>query len=161
MKKLLVLFLAALLLGGCGTVETMETIADEWEIPVAAKPKEIQLNLPGEALACAMESNTGRMYFGDSYEISVQTLSSGDLNATLEDITGFSREDLTVMETKEGDLKRYEFVWASAGEAGERLGRGIILDDGDYHYCLSVLQDADVTDCQIIWSEVFRTFDLV
>lgn len=161
MKKLLVLFLAALLLAGCGTVETMETIADEWEIPVAAKPKEIQLNLPGEALACAMESNTGRMYFGDSYEISVQTLSSGDLNATLEDITGFSREDLTVMETKEGELKRYEFVWASAGEAGERLGRGIILDDGDYHYCLSVLQDADVTDCQIIWSEVFRTFDLV
>lgn len=161
MKKLLVLFLAALLLGGCGTVETMETIADEWEIPVAAKPKEIQLNLPGEALACAMESNTGRMYFGDSYEISVQTLSSGDLNATLENITGFSREDLTVMETKEGELKRYEFVWASAGEAGERLGRGIILDDGDYHYCLSVLQDADVTDCQIIWSEVFRTFDLV
>ena len=50
---------------------------------------------------------------------------------------------------------------STAGEQGERLGRGVILDDGDYHYCLTVLQDADVTDCQIVWSEVFRTFDLV
>lgn len=153
--------MAALLLTGCGAVPTMETIADEWEIPVAARPREISLELPGEALSCAMESDTGRMYFGDSYEISVQTMAAGDLNATVEEITGFSRDGLTVMQTRNDDIKRWEFVWASAGEQGERLGRGVILDDGDYHYCLSVLQDADVTDCQIIWSEVFRTFDLV
>lgn len=161
MKKVMICLLAALLLTGCAAKETMETIADEWEIPVAAKPRETTLNLPGEALACAMESNAGRMYFGDSYEVSVQTLSSGDLNATLEEITGFSRDDLTVMKTQSGDVERWEFVWATAGEKGERLGRGVILDDGEYHYCLSVLQDADVTDCQIIWSEVLRTFELV
>lgn len=161
MKKLWLVLLAALLLSGCGAQETMETIADEWVIPVAAKPRETTLNLPGEALACAMDSDSGRMYFGDSYEVSIQTMSSGDLNATLEDITGFSREDLTVMKTQSGDADRWEFVWAAAGEKGERLGRGVILDDGEYHYCLSVLQDADVTDCQIIWSEVLRTFELV
>lgn len=161
MKKMWLVLLAALLLSGCGAQETMETIADEWVIPVAAKPRETALNLPGEALACAMDSDTGRMYFGDSYEVSIQTMSSGDLNATLEDITGFSREDLTVMKTQSGDADRWEFVWAAAGEKGERLGRGVILDDGEYHYCLSVLQDADVTDCQIIWSEVLRTFELV
>lgn len=161
MKKLWIVLLAALVLSGCGVQETVETIADEWIIPVAAKPRETNLNLPGEALACAMESNAGRMYFGDSYEVSVQTLSSGDLNATLEDITGFSRDDLTVMKTQSGDVDRWEFVWAAAGEKGERLGRGVILDDGEYHYCLSVLQDTDVTDCQIIWSEVLRTFELV
>lgn len=161
MKKIWICLPICLLLWGCGAVETMETVSDVWEIPVAAKPRETSLDLPGEALVCAMESDTGRIYFGDNYEVSLQTLTAGDLNATLEDITGFSREDITVMQTGSGDVKRWEFVWAAAGENGERLGRGVILDDGDYHYCLSVLQDADVTDCQIIWSEVFRSFDLV
>lgn len=162
MKKCAVVLLAVLLLSGCGTTQTMvETVSDEWEIPVAAKPREIALELPGEALACAMESDTGRIYFGDSYEICVQTLSSGDLGATVEELTGFDRERVTMLQTQTGDVDRWEFAWATAGEPGERLGRGVILDDGDYHYCMTVLQDADVTDCQIVWSEVFRTFDLV
>lgn len=160
MRVLLVCLLAGLLLCGCGAAETMETVADEWIIPVAAKPREISLELPGEALACAMESDSGRLYYGDSYEVSVQTLSSGDLDATLGEITGFPREELTVMQTRTGDVKRWEFAWAAAGEKGERIGRGVIMDDGEYHYCLTVLQDADVDDCQIVWSEVFRSFDL-
>ncbi len=164
MKKtaVLILVLAALLLSGCGSgaEQTMETIADEWEIPVMAAPRQTSLELPGEALACAMESDSGRMYYGDCYEVMVTTRPAGDLNATLEDITGFSREDLTVMQTQSGTPERWEFAWVSAGENGERLGRGVILDDGDYHYCLSVLQDADVQDCQVVWSEVFRSFEL-
>lgn len=160
MRVLLVCMLAGLMLCGCGAVETMETVADEWIIPVAAKPKEINLELPGEALACAMESDSGRLYYGDSYEVSVQTLASGDLDATLGEITGFPREELTVMQTRSGDVKRWEFAWAAAGEKGDRIGRGVILDDGEYHYCLTVLQDADVTDCQVVWSEVFRSFEV-
>lgn len=162
MKKCMLVLICALLLAGCGTVEpTMETVADVWEIPVAAKPREITLDLPGEALVCAMESDTGRLYFGDSYEIVVQTVPSGDLDATVEELTGFERDRVTVIQTRTGDVDRWEFAWATAGEQGERLGRGVILDDGDYHYCMTVLQDADVTDCQIVWSEVFRTFELV
>lgn len=161
MKKCLLIALCALLLCGCSTVEVMETVADEWEIPVAARPREISLELPGEALTCAMQSDTGRMYFGDSYEISVQTMTSGDLNATLEALTGFSRNNVTVMQTRNDGVDRWEFAWAAAGERGDRIGRGVILDDGDYHYCMTVLQDADVKDCQIVWSEVFRTFELV
>lgn len=162
MKKLLVFVLVAGMLAGCSeAVPTMETVADVWEIPIAAKPREIVLELPGEALACAMESDSGRMYFGDSYEVSVQTLTAGDLDATVEALTGFHRDEITVMQTRNDDVKRWEFAWATAGERGDRIGRGIILDDGDYHYCLSVLQDADVTDCQIIWSEVFHSFGLV
>lgn len=161
MKMMVVVLLVCTMLCGCAAVETMETVADEWVIPVAAKPRETTLELPGEALACAMESDTGRMYFGDSYEISLQTRPAGDLNATLEEITGFSRDDLTVMQTEAGGITRSEFVWASAGESGDRVGRGVILDDGEYHYCLSVLQDAEVTDCQIVWGEVFHSFRLV
>ena len=160
MKRILLVLLMSLLLAGCAEAELGETVADVWQEAVTvAAPRETRLELPGEAVACAMESDTGRLYFGDGYEVMVQTLSSGDLDATIRALTGFDREDITVLQSQ-SDPKRWEFAWASAGEGGERLGRGVVLDDGNYHYCLTVLQDADDDDCQIIWSEVFNTFQL-
>ena len=160
MKKYVWIILTALLLTGCAQAETGETVADVWEEPVQVwEPREIRLELPGEAVACAMESDTGRLYLGDGYEVMVQTLPGGDLDATIRSLTGFDREDITVMQTGQ-EPKRWEFAWAAAGERGERVGRGVVLEDGSYHYCLSVLQDADDDDCQIIWSQVFATFSL-
>lgn len=160
MKKILLVLLMSLLLAGCAEAELGETVADVWQEAVTvAAPRETRLELPGEAVACAMESDTGRLYFGDGYEVMVQTLSSGDLDATIRALTGFDREDITVIQSQ-SDPKRWEFAWASAGEGGERLGRGVVLDDGNYHYCLTVLQDADDDDCQIIWSQVFNSFEL-
>lgn len=160
MKRILLVLLMSLLLAGCAEAELGETVVDVWQEAVTvAAPRETRLELPGEAVACAMESDTGRLYFGDGYEVMVQTLSSGDLDATIRALTGFDREDITVLQSQ-SDPKRWEFAWASAGEGGERLGRGVVLDDGNYHYCLTVLQDADDDDCQIIWSQVFNSFEL-
>lgn len=159
MKKLLLSALCLLLLIGCGQAQTLETVGDVWEERALAAPREIRLELPGEALVCAMESDTGRMYLGDSYDVMVQTLSSGDLDATIRELTGYAKDELTVIQTGT-DPVRWEFAWAAAGENGERIGRGAVIDDGDYHYCLTALQDADVTDCQIVWSEVFHSFEL-
>ena len=65
-------------------------------------------------------------------------------------------------ETAQDGAKRYDFVWASAGENGDQLGRAVILDDGNYHYCLSVLRDADTTEkSQIVWRDVFDSFKLI
>ena len=160
MKRILLVLLMSLLLAGCAEAELGETVADVWQEAVTvAAPRETRLELPGEAVACAMESDTERLYFGDGYEVMVQTLSGGDLDATIRSLTGFDREDITVLQSQ-SDPKRWEFAWASAGEGGERLGRGVVLDDGNYHYCLTVLQDADDDDCQIIWSQVFNSFEL-
>lgn len=160
MKKIWILVLCCLMLVGCGQVEAAETICDEPEQQVLAAPREVRLNLPGEAVACAMESDSGRLYLGDGYEVMVQTLSGGDLDATIQALTGFRQEDITVIQTKGDYPRRWEFAWAAAGENGQRVGRGMVIDDGSYHYCLSVLQDADDEDCQIVWSEVFHSFDL-
>ena len=66
------------------------------------------------------------------------------------------------METAADGIKRYEFVWAATGETGDRLGRGTVLDDGNYHYCLTVQRPAEGTgDAQIVWSQVFSSFSLV
>ena len=161
MKKFWIMAMAAVLLCGCARqAETAETVADLWEAPALAAPREIRLELPGEALECAMESDTGRLYLGSSYDVEVQTLSGGDLDATIRSLTGFSRDEITLMQTRTEYPQRWEFAWACAGERGERIGRGVIIDDGTYHYCLCALQDADVTDCQIVWSEVCNSFAL-
>lgn len=162
MKKYCVLLLMGLLLCGCKQQETMETISDEMLLPVMAQPKNIAVALPGEAALPVVENDAGRIYLCDEYEIVLQTLDGGDLDRTMQTVSGLERDQLTIMETFADDVNRYEFVWTSAGERGEQLGRGVILDDGSYHYCLSVLRNAEKADkSQINWNQVFGTFKLV
>ena len=161
MKKTVLVGLLALLLCGCRAEETFETVSDEWIAPVMASPREVSVSLPGEASVPAVESENGRLYLCEDYEVFIQTLDSGDLNATIRTVSGYEAEELTVMETNLDGISRYEFVWTSAGERGDRLGRGVILDDGDYHYVMTVLRDEGTTEnSQVVWSEVFRSFSL-
>lgn len=162
MRKCAVLLLLTALLAGCGRVETMETISDIYAEAEAPEPKKIQVSLPDDAVAPVMESTSEQVYLCNGYEIVIETKPGGDLNDTIGAICGYREEDLTVMTTREGEAKRHEFVWASAGEEGERLGRAVILDDGDYHYCMSILRDADTTEgSQIVWGNVFSSFHLI
>lgn len=164
MKKgwILAVLATGLMLWGCQAEPTLETIADEWVQSVMAQPRQISVNLPDGALAPVLESDSEQVYLSDDYEIIIETLSAGDLNATVEHLSGYSRDNVTLVRTQQGDADRYEFVWASAGENGDRLGRAVILDDGDFHYCMSVLRDADTTKTsQIVWSDVFDSFSLI
>ena len=161
MRKILVFLLVSLIFAGCGAQETMETVADEWVQSAAAPVAEIHLTLPEEAAAPVSESETGALYQCDGYEILVQTLEAGDLDATLRSVTGYSREDLTVIETWFGDVKRYDLVWSCLGEQGDQVGRACVLDDGNYHYILSVLADAErAGEFEVVWEELFGSYTL-
>lgn len=161
MRKWVLLGLLALLLTGCGAEETFETVADEQVLPAMAQPMEIMVNLPGETAMPAMESDNGRSYLAGDYEIHIQTLEAGDLNRTVKALSGFEKDALTVMETDQDGMRRYEFVWCCTGEEGDRLGRAVILDDGSYHYTMTVLRNADTTEhSQIVWADVFASFSL-
>lgn len=162
MKKIWLCVLLPLALSGCAAEETFETVADDIVQSVMAQPREITVSLPDGAVAPVLESDSEQVYMAEDYEIVIETLSSGDLNATVQAVSGYEKDELTVMETQWGSVTRYEFVWASAGEAGDRLGRAVILDDGDYHYCMSVLRDAETTrTSQVVWEDVFGSFALI
>lgn len=162
MKKIIWMLLPVLLLCGCKQQETMETVSDEIILPVMAQPRDISVELPGETALPVIENDAGRIYLCDEYEIVLQTMDAGDLGRTMQTLSGMEKEQLTVMETVSDDVKRYEFVWTSAGEQGEQLGRGVVLDDGTYHYCLSVLRSAEKADkSQVNWNRVFQSFKLV
>lgn len=161
MKKCCLLLLMILSLAGCKAEETMETISDELAVPVIAQPGRISVELPGETALPAMENDNGRIYICNDYTITIQTLEGGDLEKTLQTMTGHKKEDMTVMETFHGGVDRYEFVWASAGEGGDLIGRGVILDDGNYHYSMAVLLEAEGTEkTQVNWDQVFSGFHL-
>ena len=161
MRKRCVVALLALLLSGCGAQETFETISDEQIQPVSAEMREILVDLPADAASPVSESEAGRMYQCGDYDIYCQTVSAGDLDATVRTLCGFGRDGVTIVETLMDGCKRYDFVWACAGETGERLGRAAILDDGNYHYCLSVLADAETAgEIKGVWQEIFDSFGL-
>lgn len=160
-KKFWIPAVIALLLSGCGARETFETVADDLAQPAMAQAGTVTVELPDDAVTPVLEQEGEQVYLCQDYELIIQTQASGDLNGTIRAICGFDKEDLTVIQTQSGTAERYDFVWACAGEGGDRLGRAVILDDGNYHYCMSVLRDADTTKTsQIVWSQVFDSFCL-
>lgn len=161
MKKYALFLLVSLLLSGCGAEETFETVADDWVQSVAAPMREITLTLPEDAAAPVSAGEKGVLYRCGGYEIMVETLSSGDLEATLREVTGYSRENLTVLETREGELKRYDLIWSCLGEQGQQVARACILDDGNYHYVLTVLADAEQAgEYEQVWNDLFSSYSL-
>lgn len=161
MKKVLCLILSAFLLTGCATQTAMETVADELDVPVMANPRQVIIDLPQEAGIAAMESENGRLFLCDDYTVSIETMASGDLDATLKSLTGRGEDALTLVETQQGNCKRYDFVWAGTDDDGEFTGRGSIIDDGVYHYCLSLVRPLEkVNSSQVVWRQVFNSFSV-
>ena len=150
------------LLVGCAAPSELETVNDqisEPQIPAA----QVRVELPeGAVLAVFENDDAARLYLCQGYEISVQTLPGGDLNETLQTVTGYSRDKLTVIERQWQGMKRMDLAWATAGETGDQVGRIAILDDGTWHYVLSVLGDAaSVETMADDWEAIFRSFAVV
>lgn len=147
MRKFVFLLVLMLCLAGCADAPVMETVADGIVQPVAAEPKEMFVWLPEVAAAQTMaDGQTGECYTWGDCEVRIQTLTGGDIRATLRSLTGLDPEKLTVMEYERDGLQLYQTVWSMTGEEGVSLGRCMVADDGAYHYCISLLspENADV-----------------
>jgi hypothetical protein len=162
LKKCFYLLLISVFLAGCASAPTLETVADEWVQSAAAPVRQILVTLPQEAAVPVSESETGQLYQCDGFELALQRLEAGNLDATLRSVTGYGRDALTVIETETGELTRYDLVWSCLGEEGEQVGRACILDDGNYHYVLSVLiPDHRAAELETVVSEIFQSYSLV
>ena len=156
--KVLCVLLALLLFSGCAARETFETVSD-WYYEPAISAGMIQVSLPGDAAVLASSDDGGSVYLCEGYILCLQTLTSGDLDKTLRMVTGFGANRLQLIQTNQSGITRYDFVWAAAGEDGDQLCRGAILDDGNFHYTLSVMSDADEAEDYIeIWDKIFASF---
>ena len=162
MKKRWLIWILVLLLCGCSTEETFEMVTDEMVLPASAQPRKILLTLPEETLLPAMETDYGTLYLCDGYDVTIQTMESGDLDATVRKISGFGLEELTIMQTRADDYTCYEFVWTAATDLGQQVGRAMILEDTDYHYAVcAVAQEKHAEEYQQIWNGIFDSITIV
>lgn len=160
MKKWMYFLIAALILTGCAA-PTFETLGDVAHVGgQASLPRQILLALPVDA-AVLTATGTDMLYTCTDYTMSLQTLPSGDLSATVRALCGYEADQLTVLQSQCGDHGRYDWVWVAAGEEGDVLCRGAVLDDGNFHYSLCVSADADAAaDLTDDWNELFQSFCL-
>ena len=159
--KIATVILLAALLAGCGKTEVFETVHDDLVQSVSVQPREVFFDLAQEPVMPAMESDSGTLYLCGDFDVVVHTCQSGDLQNTVKEVSGFLPEELTLIQTENGDVDKYEFVWTSATDLGQQIGRATILDDGNYHYILSATVDAELMEeYQEIWNGIFESFQL-
>lgn len=162
MKRMLVWLLLVLLLAGCDQPEDFETMADVYLEPESAPAQPVTVVLPPEAAVTAVKTEDGSaLYLCDGYTVAVQTFRGGDLQGTFRAVTGYDRQQLSVMSWQQGDLTRHECVWTAAGEGGDQVGRTLVLDDGDWHYTLTLMTDAaSAGELAQTWQEILDSFSL-
>lgn len=143
LKKLAVMALLSCFLFGCAAEPVFEPVTDVYA-GTDPDPATVQVVVPEHAaVLTAAGENAAQLYFCDAYTLSVQTLSGGDLDRSLRNLTGYGRDRLTVLETLRKGINCYTCAWSSAGETGEQVGRLVLLDDGAYHYAVTVMAPAE------------------
>lgn len=143
MRKLIVPILVVLLLAGCAAEPVFEQVTDVYA-GADPMPGTVQVMVPEKVTVLASAGEYGgQLYFCDGYTLTVQTLTGGDLDRSFRQLTGYEREQLMVLQTSRDGTVCYNCAWSSAGEAGEQVGRLVLLDDGVYHYAVTVMAPAD------------------
>ena len=162
MKRIFCILMMLMMLTGCAGENTFETVNDDLELLPTPEMQQTVVELPPEAASPTIESGSERLYMCGNYEIRIQTMESGDLESTVQAVSGYTKDRLTIMETQRNGMPCYEFVWASAGDEGEQVGRAAVLDDGNYHYILSVMGNAEnAWENYPVWLSMFHSFAVV
>lgn len=158
MKWLLVGICVIEMLCGCSSHKNYETISDEIVTPIMAEPMQITADFPPDVSVYALEHN-GMICVGEGYSLCIETMTGGDLNNTVKKCTGYSAQNLNLIQTKRDGMTLYETAWSCMGEHGDQVGRLLVLDDGQYHYTLYALTDAEeMGQLQSVIQPVFQSF---
>ena len=163
MKKILAVLMIAAILCGCGAQETFETVEDLIPVEPVVAPQQFYISLPDEAATPTFqEEKGGELYVCKGYTISKRITDSGDLEKTVKNLSGKEIKELQLIKTQKETFDRYDFVWSAAGEDGLQLGRACILDDGNFHYALSVMAEEETAgELQDTMQEMFASCKLL
>ncbi len=159
--KLTAILLGVLLLAGC-TEPAYERVEDGMEVGATVPAGQIRVEIPQEFAAPVMEqTESGTLYLWEDISLVLQTMEGGDLDRTFRTCTGFGRDELTVLKTSQDEMDCYVCAWTAAGEGTDQVGRLAILDDGNYHYTVSLMAPADQGDrIDGLWREIKNSFQV-
>ena len=160
MRKLMMIFALCILLTGCSSTPTYETLGPIQHVSdTVPQMLTVRLALPEDAAQDVFYGGENALYECDGYILMLQTVTSGNLSQTIASLSGFFPEKLTILESSRSGIKRYDWAWSAVGEDGDMICRASVLDDGNYHYCLSVLTSAaDAGALAEEWNGIFASF---
>lgn len=161
MKKVLGLMLCAMLIAGCSVQETFETVSDDLAVS-GSVAGQVLVSLPDNAEASTLVAEDGsELYLCDGYTITIHTMDGGNIDRTLQTLSGFSKDELTVMQTVRDGKNCYECVWTAVGEGEEQICRTVVLDDGAYHYAVTAMAGyTNAGDLRDTWQEIMDSVEL-
>ena len=159
MKKLVMILLMLVLLAGCSAAE-YEQVQDVYIQQPVRLPAQLLVSLPPDAVQMEADDQSV-LWLCDGYTAAITTQASGDMTSTLRAVTGHDQTQLEVFSWEKDGLMRTECTWISAGEGGDQVARTIILDDGNYHYSLTLQTDAEnAGQLQETWQQMLATVTL-
>lgn len=160
MKRWMVLPVLMALLTGCSSENAFESVEDVYAPQELTASACLAVSLP-EAEHTELELDGAKLCVYEDFEVMILTLPSGNLDATLQEISGYDASELTVMNTVEGVNRRFDTTWASAGEGGDLVGRATVIDDGSFHYAISVMAKAEnAGSLSDDWNQLFSSVSL-
>ena len=145
MKKavLLACALGALLCGCAAAEPAWETVDDTIVQDTGSyldSTYTMLFDVPADAQEDALCSGDGRTVYTNAagdYEIVGQTMLCADADTAVRRLSGFSPENLDVIETTRFGLPEYRFAWYTSGDEGGSLCRADVLLDGTVCYALT------------------------
>jgi len=140
-KVVAVLTILTLFLSGCRAEPQWETVSDEVPAqPVTAQePCVIQFGVPSDAeKQFQTESRDRSVYVQENgdYEIVSDVITAGSLDDAVRQVSGFSPDDLELVQTTRFGLPEVQFAWSSESDEGGYVSRASLVEDGDYYYAL-------------------------
>ena len=161
MKKLVLILLGCLLLGGCSrkTEAAVEYVSDEAALQGVYT---ISFDIPEGVEETAL-GTSGTLYSDPdgNYTIAAEQIAAKTLEEAVETISGFPYDTLDVIALNGGEFGSYQFAWASAGEEGDSVSAcKLYAGDGGY-YALTMTQRAGLgTRYASVAEAAFSSFTL-
>ncbi|MBE6985535.1 MAG: hypothetical protein E7434_08035 [Ruminococcaceae bacterium] len=142
MKRFLpVVFALIIFLNGCCVKDsvTFECVADSYE-EIASPAFYLQAEIPQEAvLTDSCKDGCCAVFSHDDFEIYQEIFEAESLDAAVEELTGHSKNSLSMICLQTFPQEEYRFAYHAVGEEGTLSCSGKLFYDGDFCYAVTVL----------------------
>lgn len=158
---------AVIALCGCSRAEqpVWETVSDAYLLPVHAAPTyDASIQLDGSTPLAEVFSDLSSRVYSDAegrYEVAVETRTADSLAQLVREMTGFSLDQLDVLQRQQDGMQRYDMAWSAVSEDGNVSCRAAVLDDGLFYYVLTAQIPQEFSaQCRSEVEAVFQSFCL-
>lgn len=165
MKRAIVISLLLALLAGCAAPQTADVFTVDDELLPELRPTfRIVFAMPTDAvLSVSSDDGLQSCYTAEDGRYTIQTAIRPGVRAeqAMQDMTGFSAEELSPIRTRRMGMAQYRFSWCSGDDDGVLICTGAVLEGEDACYCLSFMTTENRSrDCRELQMQIMDSFSL-